>query len=278
MTAAILRPATPKDTPALLGFLAQHEAGSMFPMHNLLGHGPKTENWLFQTGPHITGYLGLTADHRLMPQAPDADWSLVRPWLAERAIAGLIGPPAQCKALQHALGLDEAPLRMQAVEPGFSLDLADLILPPADGFRLTPLSADLALVIQWRAAALVETMGFAPQDAPLIAHDQVHRWQAEGRHRILWQADQPVAIAGFNAQTAQAVQIGGVYTPPALRNHGHARRAVAMILAEARQQGCKRAVLFAASQAAARAYLAIGFRPSHSFALILFTQSQQVAA
>lgn len=278
MTPARFRKATQQDTPALLRFLAQHEAMSMFPTNNLLGHGPKTESFLFQRGTQITGYLGLTADHNLMPQAPDADWSLVRPWLADRAIAGLIGPPEQCKALQHALGLDDAPLRMHAIEPGFSLDLADLRLPPVDGFRLTPLSADLAVAIQWRAAALVETMGFAPQDAPLIAHDQVHRWQAEGRHRLLWQGDQPVSLAGFNAQTTQTVQIGGVYTPPALRNLGHARRAVAMILAEAQQTGIKRAVLFAANDAAARAYLAIGFRPSHSFALILFTEPQKVAA
>jgi predicted GNAT family acetyltransferase len=55
-----------------------------------------------------------------------------------------------------------------------------------------------------------------------------------------------------------------------LRNRGHARTAVALHLAEARAAGATRAVLFAATSAAVRAYLAIGFQPAADFSLVLF--------
>ena len=67
-----------------------------------------------------------------------------------------------------------------------------------------------------------------------------------------------------------------VYTPPALRGRGHAKAAVALHLAEARDAGVGRAVLFAASEAAARAYLGIGFQPSLEFALVLLTDPATV--
>jgi predicted GNAT family acetyltransferase len=56
------------------------------------------------------------------------------------------------------------------------------------------------------------------------------------------------------------VQVGGVYTPPALRGKGHARLALALHLAEARGKGVGRAILYAFSEPAARAYRAIGFQ------------------
>jgi predicted GNAT family acetyltransferase len=74
------------------------------------------------------------------------------------------------------------------------------------------------------------------------------------------------------------VQVGGIYTPPALRGRGLARAAVALHLAEARNTGVSRAVLFAASPAAARAYTAIGFQPNGSFALVLFAAPVTIAA
>ena len=88
---------------------------------------------------------------------------------------------------------------------------------------------------------------------------------------------QPVAMTGFNARLPEIVQVGAVYTPPLLRNKGYARLAVALHLAEARETGTRHAVLFAASDAAARAYQAIGFLPTFAFALVLFSSSAKVA-
>ena len=274
----MIRPATPQDTPALLAFLAQHEATSMFPIADLLGKGVNTESWLFETEGAISGYLGLNELGTLLPQAPTADWTLVKPLIAGRQISGIVGPAEQCAALQQALGLTDIPTRMNTIEPGFTLTLTDLRLPNCEGYYLTPIrDQDLPPITAWRAANLIETMGFTLDTAPLLARTQVLRWQQDKTHRILWHDDTPVSLAGSNAQIPDVLQIGGVYTPPDLRNHGNARRAVAMLLAEARHAGVKRAVLFAASEAAARAYTALGFRPSHSFALTMFSLPQQVA-
>lgn len=275
----MIRAANASDIPAILDFLAQHEATSMFPMGNLLGLGPATESWIFGSEGRIEGYLGLTASGILLPQAPDADWSLVRPLLEGRTIAGLVGPADQCDGLARALGLADAPARLNAVEAGFTLELSNLQMPQTYGFALTPIrESDLPLICDWRAAALVETQGFTPETAMAEARRDVQGWQAAQSHRILWRDGKALSMAGVTARIPQVVQIGGVYTPSVLRNQGHARRAVAMLLDEARQSGIRRAVLFAMSDHAVRAYTAIGFRPSHNFSLRLFATLTQVTA
>ena len=84
-------------------------------------------------------------------------------------------------------------------------------------------------------------------------------------------------MTGFNSQFEDVVQIGGVYTPPEKRGRGHARRALAMHLAEARSKGATQAVLFAANAAAARAYEAVGFQRASDFALVMFSEAQKIS-
>lgn len=55
-------------------------------------------------------------------------------------------------------------------------------------------------------------------------------------------------------------------------------RAVALHLAEARASGVARAVLFAASDAAACAYRAIGFQPAEPFTLFLLATPARIEA
>ena len=64
-----------------------------------------------------------------------------------------------------------------------------------------------------------------------------------------------------------------LFVPPALRSQGFARSAVALHLAEARTGGASRAVLFAATQAAFRAYQAIGFNQTGWMGLALLHKS-----
>lgn len=65
------------------------------------------------------------------------------------------------------------------------------------------------------------------------------------------------------------VQVGGVYTPPALRSRGYARCAVAGSLLAARAEGAERAILFTNNPAAVRAYEALGFARIGEYALVL---------
>jgi GNAT superfamily N-acetyltransferase len=278
-----LRRAGAPDVPGLTALLRRHEQTSMFPLSNLDaggldGPGPHgMAVWLAGNG---HGMVGVTRAGMVLPQWPDAaDWPTLRPALSGRDLAGVLGPADQVRPLIAALGLRDAPRRHDADEPGFVLQLAALVVPPGDGDLLTPPdAAPLDLLALWRSAYLAEVFATPADEAARTGRADAARWQAEGSHRVLWQDGQPVAICGFNATLPDVVQVGGVYVPPPLRNRGLARRAVALLLGEARARGVSRAVLFAASDAAARAYRAIGFSPAGRMGLVLFGGVQQVSA
>jgi predicted GNAT family acetyltransferase len=68
------------------------------------------------------------------------------------------------------------------------------------------------------------------------------------------------------------VQIGGVFTPHALRGKGYARACVAGSLLAARTGGVRRAVLFTpkTNNSAQAAYRAIGFQVVGEYGLTIF--------
>jgi predicted GNAT family acetyltransferase len=177
------------------------------------------------------------------------------------------------------LGLDAAHTRKDEDEPAFALDLDHLRIPDLPGASLTPaMATHRPLLVDWRTAYHCETLGTPAAEAANFAATDIDRMIDRGNHRLLLVDNQPVALTGFNATLPQIVQVGGVYTPPALRGRGFARVAVALHLAEARKSGVTRAVLFAASRAAARAYTSIGFQPNGSFALVLFAAPVEITA
>jgi predicted GNAT family acetyltransferase len=91
------------------------------------------------------------------------------------------------------------------------------------------------------------------------------------------EGDVPLAMTSLHADLPRIMQVGGVYTPPDLRNKGHARRAVGLHLAQARAAGVGQATLFAAGPAAVRAYQALGFRRVGLWTLCLFAKAVTVA-
>jgi predicted GNAT family acetyltransferase len=76
-------------------------------------------------------------------------------------------------------------------------------------------------------------------------------------------------LSAFNAALPDIVQLGGIYTPPALRGRGFAKIAVAASLAAARDRGVSRAVLFTNNPSAVRTYEAVGFRRTGDYSLVL---------
>lgn len=275
-----LRLATEADGPAIVTFLRDHIESSMFPLANLVDHGfgrnhPNAQRiWIETEGPDVTGLIALTEAGSLLPQFPTERVDRFAEAIDGERIAMILGEACQVSALRTALGLIKAPLRTLSVEPHFSLDLSDLIVSDGEGV-LAPLSAaPTQLLVDWRVAYEVETFGGEPSALRADAARQIARWTAEGSHRVLMSAGQPIAMTGFNARLPDIVQIGGVWTPPDLRRRGHARRAVALHLSEARKAGVSRAVLFAASQPAARAYRAIGFHQIGEFSLCIFKTLQ----
>jgi GNAT superfamily N-acetyltransferase len=254
---------------------------AMFPVSNLRAHGLRAKGFA-SDHPHATRFwligtdsvVALTQGGMVMALlAQDCDLSSLPSVLAGQTVQGAVGPALSIRPILRALNLQGAPARLDEDEPGFALDLANLQIPDLAHADLVPAAAvSRDLLVAWRAAATVETQGMPADEAAERAADDLETWLDRDSHRVLLHDGKPVALTGFNARLPEIVQVGAVYTPPDLRNRGYARTAVARHLAEARATGTTRAVLFAATPAATRAYLAIGFLPTADFALVLFRQ------
>lgn len=279
-----LRPAGPQDIPQIDAFLCDHLVDSVFPLSNLRRfglagdlHPSAMRFWIARADQNITACLGLSNAGYLMPQLPHwSDWSQLPNILHAQQIKGLLGGAQQASVCRAALGLDQTATDLDSTEKQYSLDLRQLTIPTTP-CHLVPLSAhNRDIAISWRTAYHIHTMGSPVDAAKDWATRNIDAYLQADSHRILMHHDQPVAMTGFNATLPELVQIGGVYTPPALRGSGYARTAVALHLAQAHRNGVPRAVLAAANPAAERAYEAIGFEQIGHFAMILFSQPKSV--
>ena len=129
---------------------------------------------------------------------------------------------------------------MHDVDDLYALDLAGMRVPPAlDHLALrAPRDDELALVVAWREQFLLETKLGAPgprlRDDARSGIELLHRI---GSHFLLLDGEKPVAYTAFNARLADIVQVGGVWTPPELRQRGYGRCAAAASLLQARAAG-----------------------------------------
>lgn len=286
------RQAGPGDEDALDRFLAPHTATSMFLRSNLarFGLGPNahpnaTAYWRLPPEGPLRAVLGLTNAGVVLCQAPAAapdDIAALAGALAGRSITGLTGEAAQIEALVAALGLTAADLRANACEPLYRLALADL--PPArpgEGLLRPPGPAEAAVLADWFLAYFRDIGYAAPDPGAEAAHvrQRVAAVLDGSAHcRLLLRDGRPVAMAGLNARVAQAVQVGGVYVPPAARGRGLGRAVTRALLAEAQDEGATEAILFANNPAAARAYEAIGFIRIGSYRIVFLTGLRRIGA
>lgn len=272
--------ATETDRPAIEAFLNAHAATSMFPLSNLANHGMNGGHpractfYIRHEADQITDVLAISEEGVIFPQCPNG-FDGITDIAHGKTAKAIMGNALQVEALREILGLTHK-AKLDTVEPAYSLDLANLIVPQTD-LTLHPLEkVPTETLIQWRAAYNVETLEGSVDDAVESATRDIARYIETGHYRSLWDGNTPVAMTGFNAALLNIVQIGGVYTPPDLRAKGYARAAVALHLAEAAKTGVTRSVLFAANEAAERAYRAIGFVPNGQFAIVFYDAPQVI--
>ncbi|CUK00094.1 putative acetyltransferase [Ruegeria denitrificans] len=273
------------DVSKIDSFLSRHIQTSMFPLANLRDYGlcgprPRAVNfWVLGNEPRAV--FGITNEGMVLPQCPDCSDQELADAIAlirGRKLFGLAAEAVQARRIMRLAGWEGRPATLNSDEPGFSLDLEQLVLPDTKGAELVPLGeVDRAITEGWRESYLIEAMDFTPDRARKQAGEDCLAYTARDSHRVLLIDGRPVAMTGFNARLPEIVQIGGVYTPPNLRGRGYARLAVALHLLEARNAGVTRSVLFAASDSAARAYIGIGFQPAGQYSLILFTNPEDTA-
>lgn len=276
----------PGDEAALDSFLARHADTSMFLRSNaraagLVDQGAPMQGTYVAAWDH--GRLAGVAAHCwngvVLVQAPAHAAPLAREAVRSsgRAVSGLSGPWDQVVVARDALGLGTAPSAKESREELYVMSLVDLIVPPALASGALgcrhPEAGELELLVNWRVRYCVEALGAA--DGTELRHSSraeillLHGRRADW---VLLDDATPVSYSGFNARLPDIVQIGGVWTPPALRGRGYGRSVVAGSLLAARRQNVERAVLFAdpLNPAARKAYLSLGFRRVGDYGLVLF--------
>lgn len=278
-----VRVLAPADEPALRVFLVPRATSSMFLLSNSRAAGLVDEGKPLQ-GTYVGAFeadelVGVAAhfwNGMVVVQAPT---ELVRDLATHavarsgRAIAGFSGTADQVAVARGAFELP-AP-KLDEVEALHVLVLADLQIPDAlvrgDVACRRAGVTEKPLLAAWRRAYSVETLGARDgDDLAAKAAREIDQLVAASRVWVLEHAGETVAMTAFNAAIPGMAQVGGVYTPPALRGRGYARAVVAGSLVDARDRdGIERAILFTASPAAARAYDAIGFRRIGDYALVL---------
>jgi GNAT superfamily N-acetyltransferase len=263
-----------------MAFLQARIETSMFPLSNVAAHGmsggPPRAMRFWGQGEPLEAVLGVAEEGLVLPQVPLGLALPAARVMAGLRVIGLVGEGEQVDALVEAAGLGQAETELHERETLFSLDLAHLRMPDTGGLSLVPLDAvPRDLVIRWRADYGREVLGWR-EDALTRAEADVDSYTAAGQHRVLLRGQEPVATTGFNARLQDAVQVGGVWTPPTLRGQGLARAAVGLHLLEARASGATRAVLFAVSEPAKRVYRSLGFGDIGRFTLPIFRQPQEV--
>jgi hypothetical protein len=289
-----LRILTPEDAGALEAFLAARADTSMLLRSNLRAAGLEDRGQPFQATYAALvdgGSVVSVAAHTwlqtcvLQTSLPEHGAALERAAAAAsaRPLKGLLGPWDQIEAARAGLGLSQEPTTLAAREVLFTLPLESLRVPAALAEGRVRCrrgaEADLDRLTDWRISYCLETGLEAP--GPALAAQCRRSIELSHREGMLWVLEDgaaPVSSTAFNARlqrpdgSLESVQIGGVWTPTALRGRGYARCAVAAQLLEARDRGATRAVLFTGldQRAAQAAYRALGFCEAGDFGLIFF--------
>jgi RimJ/RimL family protein N-acetyltransferase len=270
------------DLPAIRAFLGAEPELAMFPLSNLARYGldgeaPYSVSFWIAEGPEgVTDVLTVTRMGMVMPRLPSGRFTEAAAAIAGREVGGVIGPATEARGVMAAAGLVGVPATLDMDEPQFALALDDLALPEGPGTLVPIGEIGRETFVRWRTDYHIEALGEQPTQASIGADKEFDAYIARDSHRALIVDGQPVAMTGFNASLPEIVQIGGVYTPPDLRGRGHARRALALHLHEAREAGVRRATLFTGSDMAARAYRAVGFREVGHWTLALFKEPARV--
>jgi predicted GNAT family acetyltransferase len=280
----------PGDEAALERFLAVHLNSSLFLLSNSRASG-----LLDGDAPYHGTYVGAFEDGtlravvaqywngNLVLQAPE-HLEAVLEGLAERStrpVRELIGPWAQVTQTRRLLGLEEARCTLESKEVLFALELERLRIPPGlysgEIRSRRAREEDVELLVRWRHDYAVETLGMSPGETLMAGcREFVSRMMREGSLFVLTRGQEVVSLTAFNARLKEIVQVGGVYTPPALRSRGYGRAAVAGSLRTMLGEGCQSAVLFTPVEnvPAQRSYRAIGFEEVGDYGLIILAGQQ----
>lgn len=267
-------------------FLGRHIETSMFLLGNLESHGigerlhPNSTHFLLRMfESQITGVFGWTNGGYVMPQLPNltpAEAQGCADALRGFHMRGITGRPEQVALIRAALPIAPNGWALNRDEPLMSRNLADL--PPVTAQLRCPVAADRGLLERWFTAYSIETGLSRGASARIMAAARAHAAIGSDTIQLMIRDHVPIAMGAINARAGSVVQIGGVFVAPEHRGQGVAGALVAGHLAQLRDQGTRRAILFAASPAAARAYARIGFSRIGSYRVAILARPVMLGA
>jgi len=275
----VIRILRPGDGEAVEAFLAPRASTSMFMRSNVLRGGLEDRGQPLQAtyaAAFQAGRIAAVAAHcwngMLLLQAPEQLRAVAIAAIeaSGRTLKGISGPADQVRAARDALGVRDP--SVDDADALYSLELSQLRIPDLlSSLRCRhPEASELPQLIEWREEYLTEIgLGARGPSVREQARSGIELLQAQGAHWVLEEAGALVSYTAFNARLPDIVQVGGVWTPKALRGRGYARCAVAHSLLEARAAGARRSILFTNRPDAVRAYEALGFRRSGEYGLLI---------
>lgn len=263
------------DTPALRAFLAAQADWRLMMLNNLersgIGDGAAPYCGIyagqFRRGV-LSGCLGMFWNGMVIAHAESSHAELLALAMARanRAVAGVTGPIADVEACIAAIATRNGLPRQATRETLFALLLDRMNEPQA--LRSGEIAVrragqrDRELVISWRIGMLSETR--IGQSRESIRVQAEHEMTRLNDARLVWLAERdgtPVAMATTIALAESRACVGGVWTPPELRNRGYARAVVAGQLRILQSEGVDRGILLTGQHnlPAISAYRALGF-------------------
>lgn len=276
--AYVMRPLIPDDLDMLLGYLRPRTERAYFLRANAARAGLEWHEKPYQaeyvgvfSADQMVGVMAYTWMNTILVDAVDPDAiPIMMPWLHDRLtvrggkIEAILGAAVLAQKVIDLLPVADSDLRLNKDEGLFQKrmdDASPTILPIGLTVRRAN-ESDLSLIADWRADFNVEAIGLVRSD---VMHADAQREMtlriAEGEIFILCHDDRPVSFCGSSGNLPDAMWIGPVWTPVAMRNRGYARHAVAgcVNLIASERPMLTQAALIAGNPAAIRAYEAIGF-------------------
>lgn len=260
--------------PGVLTFLSRYRESSMFLLSNIERSGVVDGDEPFQgayVGAFDANELVAVGAHywngNVMLQVGarvDLAGSVARAAVAAsgRAIKGIVGEQRGCTAATEFLGLSRAQFQLHETEGLYRLSLGAMRHPPNASHVRRAEARDYDRLLNFYTDYNIEALN--EPDAALARADATR--SLDGRYKdarqfVLEIGGEIVAASAFNAAYATVVQIGGVWTPHALRSRGYARACVAGSLALASREGADTAILFTGDEntPAIRSYVSLGF-------------------
>ncbi len=290
----MIRVLTAGDEERLDAFLREHADSTLFLRSNLRAAGivdggrPLQATYAAWVEDNkVQGVVSHAWNGNLIFQAREHAAELARAASAssKRLVKGLIGCWDQVSEAREALRLAGARTFVSSKEHLFSVELSRVRVPGrlerGDWICRLPRGPEMDLLSVWRRDFQVDTIGEPPFDGMVAeCRKGLERHLGEGSLFVLVDGQTLASTCTFNARVPDCVQIGGVWTPPQLRERGYGRAVVAGALQLALREGVSKAVLFTDqhNHSARAAYEGLGFERVGDYGLILFSDGHRLRA